>query len=43
MRDFKRLEVWQEARALNKLVYVVSRNFPRDEIYGLTSQIRRRC
>ncbi len=41
MRDFKKLEVWRIARELNKLVYVVTKNFPKDEIYGLTSQIRR--
>lgn len=41
MRDFKRLDVWKIARELNKLVYVVTKGFPKDEIYGLTSQIRR--
>ena len=41
MRDFKRLDVWKIARELNKLVYVATKNFPKDEIYGLTSQVRR--
>jgi four helix bundle protein len=41
MRDFKKLEVWRIARELNKLIYVSTRDFPKDEIYGLTSQIRR--
>ena len=41
MRDFKRLDIWKIARELNKLVYVVTRGFPKDEIYGLTSQLRR--
>ena len=41
MRDFKKLEVWRIARGLNKLIYVTTRNFPKDEIYGLTSQVRR--
>jgi four helix bundle protein len=41
MRDYKRLEVWKIAVDLNKLVYGISRGFPKDETYGLTSQIRR--
>lgn len=41
MRDFKGLEIWQIARSLNKFIYNVTMVFPRDEIYGLTSQIRR--
>jgi len=41
MRDFKKLEVWRIARELNKLIYVATKVFPKDEIYGLTSQIRR--
>lgn len=41
MRDFKKLEIWKIARNLNKLIYIVSKGFPNDEIYGLTSQIRR--
>ena len=41
MRDFKKLEVWRIARELNKLIYIATKNFPKDEIYGLTSQVRR--
>ena len=41
MRDFKKLEIWRIARELNKLIYVITMDFPGDEIYGLTSQIRR--
>ena len=41
MRDFKDLEIWKIARELNKLVYDVAKTFPRDEIYGLTNQLRR--
>ena len=41
MRDFKGLEIWKIARGLSKMVYVFTRDFPDDEIYGLTSQIRR--
>ncbi len=35
------LMLWQEAMALVKEVYRVTGNFPRDEIYALTSQMRR--
>lgn len=41
MQDFKRLEVWQLAHALSVRVYDVVQSFPREELYGLRSQITR--
>ena len=41
MKHYKDLLVWQKAVALVTQVYVVIRSFPREERYGLTSQIRR--
>ena len=41
MKDFRKLEVWAKGHQLTVAVYEVTRTFPRDEIYGLTSQIRR--
>lgn len=41
MKDFKELKVWQKAYALSLAIYEKSRAFPREEIYGLTSQLRR--
>jgi four helix bundle protein len=38
---FKKLKVWQKAHELTRAVYAASRTFPREELYGLTSQIRR--
>ncbi len=38
---FRELEVWQLAMALAKRVYELTAEFPRDERYGLTSQIQR--
>jgi len=38
---FEKLEVWQKARTLAGTVYKVAKAFPRDELFGLTSQIRR--
>lgn len=39
--NYKNLEVWKKARTLVKDVYVVTRKFPDDERFGLTSQFRR--
>lgn len=38
---FERLVVWQKAMSLSKTVYIITRGFPKDEVYGLTSQFRR--
>jgi four helix bundle protein len=40
-RSFQELIVWQKAHAFVLEVYRVSESFPRTEIYGLTSQLRR--
>jgi four helix bundle protein len=40
-RSFRELEVWQRAIELATLLYRITQQFPRDEIYGLTSQLRR--
>ncbi|SMC33014.1 four helix bundle protein [Cellulophaga tyrosinoxydans] len=39
--DYKELDVWLQARNLVKTVYVLTKTFPKEEQYGLTSQIRR--
>ncbi|WP_303063573.1 four helix bundle protein [Acidaminococcus massiliensis] len=41
MTDHKDLIVWQKSRKLVRTIYTLSRNFPREEIFGLTNQIRR--
>jgi four helix bundle protein len=41
MKDFRELQVWQRAHRLTLVVYRVSATFPRDELYGLTRQLRR--
>ena len=41
MKDFKELKVWHKAYKLSLAIYDTSRTFPREEIYGLTSQLRR--
>jgi len=40
-RDFQDLIVWQKAHQLVLSIYRISKGFPREEIYGLTSQFRR--
>jgi four helix bundle protein len=40
-RDFRKIKAWQYADDLAVLVYEVTRDFPKDELYGITSQLRR--
>ena len=40
-RSFEDLIVWQKAHAFVLNVYKLSRQFPREETYGLTAQLRR--
>jgi four helix bundle protein len=39
--NYKELRVWQRADELAVQVYILTKSFPKDEIYGLTSQLRR--
>jgi four helix bundle protein len=41
MQNFRNLKVWEKAHALTLEIYKSSKTFPRDEMYGLTSQMRR--
>jgi four helix bundle protein len=41
MEDFKDLRVWAKAHELTLSVYQKTRSFPKEELYGLTSQMRR--
>jgi len=38
---FEKLKVWQRAMDLNEKIFLLSKNFPADERYNLTSQIKR--
>jgi len=40
-RDYRKIRAWQLADALALDVYTATRNFPKSEVFGLTSQIRR--
>jgi four helix bundle protein len=39
--NYKELRVWQRADELAVQIYRLTKSFPKDEIYGLTSQLRR--
>jgi len=41
MKTYKDLTVWQKSVDLSVIIYKITENFPRSELYGLTSQIRR--
>jgi four helix bundle protein len=38
---FEKLDVWQEARKINQVIYRLARKFPKEELFAMTSQIRR--
>ena len=38
---FEKLIVWQKAKDFTKDIYLITKKFPKSEVYGLTSQMRR--
>ncbi len=43
MKNYREVKVWQRAHALTIALYRTSGAFPKDEAFGLTSQMRRAC
>jgi four helix bundle protein len=41
MQDFRNLQVWQKSHSITLRGYKLTRSFPKEEIFGLTSQLRR--
>lgn len=41
MKDFRDLQIWQKAMTLAVNIYAETRGFPREEMFGLTGQLRR--
>ena len=41
MRDFQQLTIWQRSHVITLKIYSVTKNFPKEELFGLTSQMRR--
>lgn len=43
MQNYKELRVWSKSHELTLGIYLATKNFPKDELYSLTNQIRRAC
>jgi four helix bundle protein len=41
MQDFKKLKVWEKSHQFTLEIYKITKDFPKEELYGLVSQIRR--
>lgn len=41
LRTHKDLDVWKEAMKLTKEIYTLTKSFPKEELYGITAQMRR--
>lgn len=41
MQDFRKLQVWEKAHAFTLDIYRMTKKFPKEETFGLTSQLRR--
>lgn len=41
MKNFKELLIWQQSHQLVLEIYLVTKSFPKEELFGLTSQMRR--
>jgi four helix bundle protein len=41
MRDFREIKVWAKAHTLTLEIYRITSRFPREELYGLSSQLKR--
>lgn len=41
LKTYRELIVWQKSIALSKMIYVFTQQFPKEEMYGLISQMRR--
>lgn len=41
MRNYQKLDAWKTAMVLVKEIYIITRKFPKEEMYALTSQLKR--
>ena len=41
MRDFKKYDIWKLSHSFTLKIYDVTKSYPKEEIYGMISQIRR--
>lgn len=43
MRNFQTLSIWNKSHSLALRIYTITRSFPKEELFGLVSQMRRSC
>lgn len=43
MKDYRTLDVWARSHRLTLAIYDQTKSFPKEELFGLTSQLRRSC
>lgn len=41
MRDFRKLKIWERSHEFTLNIYKLTKSFPKEELYGITSQLRR--
>jgi four helix bundle protein len=41
VKSFEELTIWQESRKFTNKIYTLTKKFPKEELYGSTSQIKR--
>ncbi len=41
MRNFRELQIWQKSHQFTLKTYLFTKNYPKEELFGLTSQMRR--
>jgi four helix bundle protein len=41
MRDFTKLDIWKRSHQLTLKIYTITKAFPKEELFGLTSQMRK--
>lgn len=41
MKDYRQLTVWQRSQRFTLLIYSLTKRFPREELFGITGQLRR--